>query len=261
MPPTSPIFLYGNVSNNFRRLSAPFVRACGGRSAKIALLMLPHSEEYVPRYRQTWLRAGAGEVTPIFPPASLVVQEEQLRTLRRSTGVFMSGGPTELYQRSYGTRAVARTIRGLHDSGVPYGGVSAGAMMACEDCVVEDSTGPTRAIDLRRGVDRSRSRGEAKRPGLVVKRGLGLVARCVLEPHFTESGRLPRLVEAMTLAGSRFGIGIDEPTCLELRGAKATVRGRGRLYLFRRDSRGRRGAGFRFRSYEPGSRFEFSDED
>jgi cyanophycinase len=247
------------VKSNFAALSEPFVRASGGKRSKIALLMLPRSQRFEATYRDAWLKAGAGEVTAICPPVSLVLETEQLRTLKQSTGFFMAGGSTSLYQKIYGTKNVSRLVRELHAAGVPYGGVSAGAMMACGEVVVEGSTIKTRTNEFQLVADSSRASFKPAHPGVIVRKGLGLVQNCVLEPHFAEWGHFPRIVEAMNLTGSRFGVGLDSSICLQLRdGKRATVRGRGRLYFFRRGSRGARGLGFQVRLYEPGARFEFS---
>lgn len=257
----SSVFLYGDVGENFATLSKPFVRASGGRRAKIALLMLPHSEKFAPIYRRAWLKAGAGHVTPIYPPPSLILTRDQLRTVEQSTGIFMSGGSTTIYQRIYASNVVSRLIRELCISGVPFGGVSAGAMMACERCALGGSSVRTGTNEFQLAsnefVESVRKEHPAEPPGLVIKRGLGLVKDAVLEPHFTEWGLFPRLLEAMKVTGSRFGIGVDGSMCLELQGgSRATVRGRGRVYICTRPAKRMEESVFGFRTYEPGGRFE-----
>ena len=257
----SLVFLYGDVGENFAALSEPFVRASGGQRARIALLMLPHSEKFAPIYRRAWLKAGAGQVTPILPPTSLTLTRDQLGTIEQSTGIFMSGGSTTTYQRIYGSKVVSRLIRELYISGVPYGGVSAGAMMACDRCALGGSSVRTRTNEFQLAsnefVESILKKHPAEPPVLVIKRGLGLVKDSVLEPHFTEWGLFPLLFEAMSLTESRFGIGVDGPICLELQGgSKATVRGRGRLYVFTRPTKRKEDPVFSIRTYEPGNRFE-----
>lgn len=258
--PTSVVFLYSSVGANFAALSAPFVAACGGTRARIALLLLPNSARYEARYREAWRTAGAGEIDAIYPPENLVLENEQLRTLQRSTGIFMSGGDTSLYRTVYGRSGVARAIRERHAAGRPYGGVSAGAMMACGQLVLEGSTIKTRANEFQLVADSSRASPKFGAPGLTFGKGLGLVHNCVLEPHFTTWGRFPRIVEAMHRTRSRFGLGLDDSVCLEVRGGvRATVRGRGRFYLFRRKATGTGRPEIEVRVYEPGARFELSD--
>ncbi len=260
----SSVFLYGNVTENFGTLSEPFVRASGGQHARIALLMLPHSEKFAPRYRRAWLKAGAVEVTPIYPPTDLSLTRGQVRTLKQSTGIFMSGGRTALYQRIYGPKVVSRLIRELHESGAPYGGVSAGAMMACDQCMVGGVIVRTRTNEFPLGsneyVASYQGQRRRERHGLALGKGLGLVRNCVVQPHFTEWGFLPGLTQTMSLTDSRFGLGIDEPICVEIQdGSKAIIRGKGRLYFFVKATKRRGVPTFRVRIYEPGSRFELRE--
>ena len=173
----------------------------------------------------------------------------------------MSGGRTALYQRIYGSKVVSSLIRELHDSGVPYGGVSAGAKMAFVHCSVGGAIVRSRSNEFQLASEdyvKNYQRNFPKdwaRPE--VRNGLGLVENCVLEPHFTEWGFFPRLMEAMRLTNSRFGIGLDGPTCLELhRESKGTIRGRGRLYFFVGAIKQTKGSMVRVRAYEPGSHFE-----
>ena len=257
----SSVFLYGDVAENFAALSKPFVTASGGRRAEIALLMMPRSQAYVARYRDALRASGAGQVTPIYPPETLLLKRDQLRTIERSTGILMAGGNTPVYLRAYGTRTVSRLIRELYTSGVPYAGVSAGAKMACDHATVGGTSVRTRTNEFHLAskgfVDAYRKEHPRERPGLVIKKGLGLVEDCVLEPHFTEWGLFPRLMEGMVLSKSHFGIGVDGPICLALQGgSEATVRGRGRLYLFARPTKRSGDSVFSIRTYEPGGRFD-----
>lgn len=260
----SSVFLYGDVAENFDALSIPFVRASGGQRAEIALLMLPRSREFEARYRDALFGSGAGQVVPIYPSRKLTLDKEQLRALRRSTGILMAGGPPTMYQRAYGGRVVAQMIRGLHHSGVPYGGVSAGAMMACEQFVVGGAILRTKTNEFPPGSREyvaayPRHRSE-RRPGLASRKGLGLVRNCVVQPHFTEWGLFPGLTEAMSLTDSRFGLGIDEPIGIEIQnGSKVIVRGKGRSYFFVKPTNRKRDSMFRVRIYEPGSRFDLRE--
>lgn len=173
----------------------------------------------------------------------------------------MAGGSPTMYQRAYGTRVVARMIRELHHAGVPFGGVSAGAMMACEQFVVGAAIIRTKTNEIPLGSNEyvaayQRHRSE-RRPGLAARKGLGLVRNCVVQPHFTEWGLFPGLTEALSLTDSRFGLGIDAPICLEIQdGSKAMVRGKGRFYFFVKVAKRKGIPDFRVRIYEPGSRLE-----
>ena len=250
------IFLYGDIADNFEAVSAPFVQAAGGHSARIALLLAggPDWEDYVPRYRDPWMRLGAAEVVPIVPvgdPAEL--SAEALSRLRRCSGIFIGGGDTRRYHEIYTRTGVREVIQELYQAGIPYGGVSAGALIVGERCTIWGSKVTTRANEFSvraKAYHDPAGDGEA---GLRVGQGLGLLQDCIIEVHFSELGGFPRLVQAMELTGSTWGLGIDEPICLEIRdGTYGKVHGKGRAYLLRRLGPLR----FEVQVLEPGEEFE-----
>jgi cyanophycinase len=57
--------------------------------------------------------------------------------------------------------------------------------------------------------------------------GLGLLPASVIDVHFTQRGRLPRLVAAVTRHPSHLGIGIDEDTAVLVRPGRFEVLGHG----------------------------------
>jgi|Deesub1362A_J573_1020465.scaffolds.fasta_scaffold06187_1 cyanophycinase-like exopeptidase len=91
------VFLYGDIVDNFESVSAHFIEAAGGSSAKIALLLMggPGWKGYLPRYRDPWAQLGAVEVIPIAPLGnSTELSSEALACLRSCTGIFIGGGDT-----------------------------------------------------------------------------------------------------------------------------------------------------------------------
>jgi len=247
----SVLYLYSGMPA-LENHSRPFVRACGGKDARIGLLMIPDFRQHEEKCRQVLVAAGAGEIDTIVPPANLVLEDEQLRTLKRFTGLFMAGGAASQYQRIYGTKRVARLIREMHATGTPYGGISAGSMMAADLCDVGSSLVKTRTNEYLLAAE-----GHASPPGVDLRSGLGLIEDCVLQPHLSEWGQLPELYEDVRLGRSRVGLGLDNSICLELRdGARALVRGRGRLYVLRRRTVGSRGFALEVEAYEPGACFD-----
>jgi len=235
-------------------LAQAFVEACGGAASRIALLMVPNFQPHEEKCRQVLGSAGAGEIRTVVPPASLILEGKQLRMLEQSTGIFMAGGSASQYQRIYGTERVARLVRQMHAAGVPYGGLSAGSMMAAKLCDVGSTLVHTRTNEYLLAAE-----GHASPPGVDLRAGLGLIQDSVLQPHLTEWGQFPELLEDMRLGRCRVGLGLDNSICLELReGAQALVRGRGRLYVLRRRPMGSRGSTFEVETYEPGARFDLA---
>jgi cyanophycinase len=57
--------------------------------------------------------------------------------------------------------------------------------------------------------------------------GLGLLPAAIIDVHFTQRRRLPRLVAAVTRHPSHLGIGIDEDTAVLVRSGRFDVMGSG----------------------------------
>lgn len=120
-------------------------------------------------------------------------------------------------------------IRKRLQSGAVIGGTSAGAaimgsgMILCGD--------PRRANEaIRRDpVDCAPKEGESE--PLVLGKGLGLLADYVVDQHFSQRARLPRLVRAVACGWGQ-GIGIDENTALvvDLGTRRARVAGKGTVF-------------------------------
>ena len=231
-----------------------FVAASGGRQARIALLMVPDFEPHEKQCREALRRAGASQIETVAPGANLRLTGPQLETLGNATGLFMAGGPASTYQRIYAKRPVARLIRERYAAGVPYAGLSAGSMMAAALCDVGHSIVKTRGNGYLLAAEEHAGAG-----GVDLKAGLGLVNDCVVQPHLSEWGQLPELLEDVRLGRTRVGLGLDNSICVELRdGRDAVVWGRGRLYVVRPGSKGPRNARLEVETHEPGARFDLA---
>jgi cyanophycinase len=193
---SSKLFLLGG-DGVLDAVAEEFVPAAGGREAVIALLMQGGSdwERYVPRYAEPWAWRGATCYYPIAPDESGKLDLDDVSAkLREATGICIGGGHTPTYHRLYATGPIRGLIRERHQAGVPVVGLSAGALIALDVCVLDsDET-------------------EWDSPRVVP--GLGLAHDLLVEVHFTERNRLPDLLEAMVQAKMSVGWGIDEAACM-----------------------------------------------
>ena len=189
------LFLLGG-SAAFDVVAEEFVPAAGGRDATIVLLMQGGRgwEKYVPEYTQPWIRRGVSRYYPIAPDEDGTLDLDAVSAkLHEATGIFIGGGHTPTYHRLYATEPIRSIIRESYRKGVPIAGMSAGAVIAPEICVLTaDETGDA---------------------SLRIVAGLGLISDVIVGVHFTERNALPSVLEAMAKTQTQTGWGIDEPAC------------------------------------------------
>lgn len=108
-----------------------FVTACGGSESHIALLFqnANHEGRHYLEYADPWTRRGAREIALLGRDRSgLFDVAAAIERLDRATGIFIAGGHTPIYHELYGTEPLRSAIHSRYAAGVPFGGMSAGAM-------------------------------------------------------------------------------------------------------------------------------------
>jgi cyanophycinase len=189
------VFLIGG-SDAYEAMTDEFLAAAGGHAARIALLLQggERCAEYVPHYAAPWVRRGIARYQPVMPgPEGILNLARTQQTLQWATGIFVGGGDTPLYHRLYASEPVRAWIRERYEQGVPFAGVSAGAVLALERCVFLAEETPDRTLQ--------------------VVRGLSLVRDVIIGVHFTEGNALPEMIEAMARTRTKKGLGIDDDAC------------------------------------------------
>lgn len=178
-----------------------FVASAGGGDARIAVLLIggsPKSQQYLAQYRDPLLQQGAPSVLPIMRDANGSLDgDEALRALSEATGIFIGGGHTPTYLELYASGALRDVIQERSESGIPIGGLSAGALMLPQICAVPpEDTG----------------NGE-----VTIAEGLGLIEGLVTGVHFSEWDALPHVLAAMATTQTEWALGLDEGGCAVLR--------------------------------------------
>lgn len=169
----------------------------------------------------------------------------EIGRIRAASVIWFTGGDQGrtlalLTDRQGRDTPMLAAIRARLRAGALLGGTSAGAaimgseMIACGD--------PRAAARQPVSRDPGACAAEEGQPEpLVLTRGLGFLPRSVVDQHFSERGRLPRLARAVACRASaiRFGLGIDEDTAalIVLRARTIAVVGSGTATLVRPESR------------------------
>ncbi len=202
------LYLHGDITESFPSTSRAFATAAAERPTGLVALLFqggPGWEQYVARYRDPW--RDLVDVHVVVPEPDLTLGAEARRAIEAASGLFIGGGDTPRYRRIYVADTIGTTIRDLVAAGVPYGGVSAGAMLAGEIAIVGEE------------------------PGAYVG-GLGLLPGTVVEAHFSELGRERRLLAALGGTEMGTGVGLDEHSAVRVRNGEVTVLGDAPVHLF-----------------------------
>jgi cyanophycinase len=206
------IAIGGNENKRGSRSSilGSFVRRAGGTAARIVII--PSASEFPAEraacYARIFRRLGVRSVETIHPECGDVSAEERA-TLRAATGIFVTGGNQQMLMAHLRATGLVEIIRDTVRGGSVYAGTSAGAA-AASATMIAGSDGDLVYID----------------------EGLGLIPDVIIDQHFAERGRLPRLKLAVRWQ-KLTGVGIDEDTAVVWNAAgdqvQVTIEGGGRV--------------------------------
>lgn len=176
-----------------------FTALAGGSGARIALITTAAEfpEQVLADYKQIFRKLGAAKVQPLRLEGRAAADDEQtLFMLEQATGIFISGGDQSRIRTIVGSETNALLSRRLHDDDLVIAGTSAGATALGRVMILGGEGPDVCASSVRTGP------------------GLGLLPDVVIDMHFAERGRLPRLLSAIALDPAHLGVGIDEDTAI-----------------------------------------------
>ncbi|MEO8497299.1 MAG: cyanophycinase, partial [Planctomycetota bacterium] len=115
---------------------------------------------------------------------------EFVAPLKEATGVWFGGGSQSRIAEAYVGTAVESELQALLERGGVIGGTSAGAAIQCKLMIASGN------------------------PEAILKTGLDLLPGSVIDQHFRQRDRQPRLVRVLTEHPGYVGFGVDEATAL-----------------------------------------------
>ncbi|HTX85078.1 MAG TPA: cyanophycinase [Streptosporangiaceae bacterium] len=188
-----------------------FVELCGGDEARIVLVTTATDvpEEVLAEYERVFRKLGVEQTTELrLRGRSDADGDFAVQRLSDATGVFFSGGDQSRLRTLVGSRTNDVISARLGD-GLAVAGTSAGATAMGRRMILGGAGSDVSAAAVRTGP------------------GLGLVPHALIDMHFGERGRLPRLLSAVALDPERLGIGLDENTGVLIDGDGFEVIGTG----------------------------------
>ncbi|MBI5296190.1 MAG: cyanophycinase [Chloroflexi bacterium] len=174
-----------------------FLRRAGGKKARI--LILPQASarrdtgrEYVEMFKDF----GAKEAVSLeFRQRAEAGTSEQIKLLRKATGIFFSGGTQMRIATIIGGMPLEAELQAAYRRGCIVGGTSAGASILSKTMIAYGRGGPTPRERI-----------------VQFSAGLGFTDRFIFDQHFRQRDRLGRLIYAVSSHPGVFGVGIDEDT-------------------------------------------------
>ena len=197
-----------------------FVEMCGGKKARILVCGTPSKEveEKERVYRKLFEKIGVAEVMePDVTRRHQGEDGELVEMVRRATGVFFTGGDQlRLTAIVAGTPFGDEIRHRLFNEGLVAGGTSAGAAAMSSTMVISVS-----------------SEGTVRRSDVGLAPGLGYWRDTVVDTHFSQRGRVSRMLVIFAHNPQVLGIGLDEDTAIEVQpGEQFTVLGSGAAFVF-----------------------------
>jgi cyanophycinase len=179
-----------------------FIEICGGKDARIAIIPTASELEDTGRnYEKLFRRIGVKHARVLQIETREDCQDgAHADYIRKSDGVFMTGGNQLRLSTTLGGTQVAQTIRRRNAAGMHVAGTSAGAAFMPEHMIAGGEEGSTPSPDM-----------------VTMAPGLGLTNSFIIDQHFRQRDRLGRLLTALAYNPFAIGIGLDEDTAAFIR--------------------------------------------
>ena len=188
---------------NERRILKKFLELAGGEKAEV--LIVPVASDFpefaADVYTQAFRNLGVANPRVLRATSRQdVFQANPGELLDGVTGVFMTGGDQMRLVSILGGTKFADKLRHLvRTTNIVLAGTSAGAAGMSTSMIVRGESTP-----------------HPHKNSVRLSPGLGFLKNIIIDQHFTERGRISRLITAVSFNPYNLGIGIDENTAIIL---------------------------------------------
>lgn len=203
----------GEDKEGDREILKEFVRLARGARARVVVMTVATDEplEAGREYRDVFRRLGVDDVKVVDVSARADAKaEEALKALGAATGIFFTGGDQLHITTLLGGTVMHEVLKERFEKGVVLGGTSAGASMMSNSMFIRGSSDETPRFG-----------------GMEVGPGMDFLTGAVIDTHFSERGRIGRLLTAVAHFPQDVGLGIDENTAFVVEGTEFRVLGAG----------------------------------
>jgi cyanophycinase len=184
-----------------------FVELAGGSGAPIVVFTAASdiADEVWGQYQAAFSQLGATNITHVHMDSPKEGSSEKvLAPMRAASGIFITGGAQKRLMAMLRGTAVLKEIREAYrERGGCVAGTSAGASAMSQLMLAEGSS----EIAPEKGA-------------VELESGMGLAPHILVDQHFAQRARLPRLLSVIAEHPELYGIGIDEDTALLIAGGE-----------------------------------------
>ena len=190
-----------------------FVRRAGSTKARVVIMTaateLPR--EVGENYIRVFQRLGAEDIRIIDTETREDASSSTaLDAINKATGIFFTGGDQARITSILKDTEIDTAIHKRYAEGIVVGGTSAGAAVMPDVMIVEGDSETNPRIEI---VD--------------MGPGMGFLPGVVIDQHFSQRGRLGRLIAALSQQPAVLGFGIDENTAIVVTDDQFEVVGQG----------------------------------
>ncbi|AFZ25499.1 cyanophycinase [Cylindrospermum stagnale PCC 7417] len=194
-----------------------FVRRSGSIKANIVIMTaateLPR--EVGDNYIKVFTRLGAADVRIIDTETREDASSSTaLEAISKATGIFFTGGDQARITGILKDTEIDKAIHQRFSEGIVVAGTSAGAAVMPDQMIVEGDSQTNPRIEV-----------------VEMGPGLGFLPGVVIDQHFSQRGRLGRLIAALVQQPAVLGFGIDENTAMIVTDGQIEVIGEGAVTI------------------------------
>ena len=175
-------------------ISKEFVLLAGGEKARLVIVPTASASAETAdpeQFTKPWRDLGASSAVVLHTRDRALANDPAfLAPLKEATGVWFGGGLQSRLAEAYQGTAFEAELKNLLKRGGVIGGTSAGAAIQCRVMIASGQSEP------------------------IIRTGLDLLPGAIIDQHFTERSRQPRLRSAVKQHPECVGLGIDEGTAL-----------------------------------------------
>lgn len=197
------------------RVLKEFLRLAKGAKARIVVMTVATDKpvesggEYVAAFK----RLGVDAVSIVDVSSREDTESEKsLQLIRDATGIFFTGGDQFYITTLLGGTRMHELLQEKFEKGVVLGGTSAGAAMMSNSMFIRGESDET-----------------ARFGSMEIGPGMGFLTGAVIDTHFSQRGRIGRLLTAVAHYPCNIGIGIDENTGMIVKDTVFEVIGEGAI--------------------------------